>query len=171
MAKELLLLRHAKSSWDEPGLADIDRPLNGRGRKDAGHVGRLMAERGLVPDLVLCSPAARTRETLKLVEEGVGHALKSQAEAAIYMAEPRALLSLLRGLPNESARVMVVGHDPGLPGLALLLAKGSSGPMLDRVKQKFPTAALAVLSTNLESWRALKPGTCELRSFFVPKEL
>ena len=170
MAKELLLLRHAKSSWDEPGLADIDRPLNGRGRKDAGHVGRLLAERGLVPDLVLCSPAARTRETLNLVEEGLGHTLKSRVEDAIYMAEPRALLALLRGLPNESARVMLVGHDPGLPGLVLMLAKGSSGPVLDRVKQKFPTAALAVLRTDLESWAALRPGVCRLEGFFVPRE-
>ncbi|MBM3482271.1 MAG: histidine phosphatase family protein [Alphaproteobacteria bacterium] len=171
MTKELLLLRHAKSSRDEPGLADIDRPLNGRGRKDAVRVGRLMAERGLVPDLALCSPAVRTRETLALVEEGLGRTLNSRIDAVIYMAEPRALLALLRSLTGEIERVMVVGHDPGLPGLALMLAKGSSGPMLDRLKQKFPTAALAVLTTNLDSWRALNPGTCEIRSFFVPKEI
>lgn len=171
MAKELLLLRHAKSSWDEPGLADIDRPLNGRGRKDAFRMGQTMAERGLVPDLVLCSPAVRTCETLALVEEGLGRTLASRIEASIYLAEPRALLALVRAQPSSLSRVMLVGHDPGLPGLALSLAKGATGPLIERVTKKFPTAGLAVLSTNLDSWQALRPGACQLIAFLAPKEL
>lgn len=171
MPKTVILMRHAKSSWDTPGQADIARPLNGRGRKDAKRMGELIAERKLVPDLVLCSSAERTRETLALVEAGIGASLSARLEAAIYLAEPRVLLGLLRALPESVSRVMLLGHDPGIPGLALTLTKGLRGPLLDRIKEKFPTGALAVLSTDLESWAALRPGTCRLDAIFVPREV
>jgi len=171
MPKEIILLRHAKSSWDEPGRSDLDRPLNPRGERDARRIGRFMAERGHSADLVLCSPAKRTRETVALLEEGLGRTLPVKIENAIYLAEPGVLLELLRKAPASAGRVMLVGHDPGMPGLALSLVRDKKGPLVDRLKEKFPTGALAVLHTEADDWRALRPASCSLEAFVVPREL
>ena len=171
MTKQLLLLRHAKSSWDDASLADIDRPLSARGEKSARRIGRHMADAGLAPDLVLCSPSRRTRDTLELVQRSSGLTLSIVVEPRIYLAEFRALLALVRAAPDEVERLMLVGHDPGLPRLAIALTRGQHDALSERLKAKFPTGALAVLSCEAESWRGAKPGTCRLEAFVAPKEL
>jgi phosphohistidine phosphatase len=171
MTKQLLLLRHAKSSWDDAALADIDRPLSARGEKAARRIGRHLAEAGLAPDLVLCSPSRRTRDTLQLVQEDAGLALTVVIEPRIYLAEPRALLALVRAAPEEVGRLMLVGHDPGLPRLAIALTRGQQDALTERLKVKFPTGALAVLGCDVRSWRGVKAGACRLQEFVAPKEL
>jgi phosphohistidine phosphatase len=171
MAKLIFLLRHAKSSWDEPGVADVERPLSPRGERTARRMGRRMADNPLLPELVLCSPARRTVDTLALVEQELGAKLSTRMEPAIYLAEPRALLDLLRKAPDDIERLMLVGHDPGLPRLALILTRGQSGAVIERLKAKFPTGALAIIECEATRWRELKPGACRLSTFIVPREL
>ncbi|MGD9539135.1 MAG: histidine phosphatase family protein [Alphaproteobacteria bacterium] len=171
MTKQLLLLRHAKSSWGDPSLADIDRPLSTRGEKAARRIGHHLAEAGLAPDLVLCSPSRRTRDTLELVQQHAGVTLRTVIEPGLYLAEPQAVLRLVRAVEDKVGRLMLVGHDPGLPGLAVALTRGQRDALTERLAAKFPTGALAVLGCDIEKWRGLKPGACRLEAFVVPKEL
>ena len=122
--KTLYVLRHAKSDWGDSSLRDFDRPLNERGWKAAKSMGREMRARGLAPDLVLVSPAARTTETLVRVEEGFGGKFETLEERSIYLAETETLLGLVRGAPAESDRLMIVGHNPGMHELVLVLSQG-----------------------------------------------
>ncbi len=142
--KTLCLLRHAKSSWDDAALDDFDRPLAERGLKAAPLIGRLMAKRGWLPDLALVSPAARARETWRLVSAELPAPVETRFEPAIYMAAPDDILALLRALPDAASSVILVGHNPGLEQSAALLAGPESDQQaLARMTEKFPTAALA----------------------------
>lgn len=164
--KTLYLLRHAKSSWDDPALGDFDRPLSGRGRKAAPLVGALMAERGWLPGLALVSPAARARDTWARVSAELPEPVETRFEPAIYMAEPEDLLALLRetGTPGS---VILVGHNPGLEQCAALLAGPASDPQARaRTAEKFPTAALARFDVA-----AIEPGGATLTDFVRPKDI
>ncbi len=178
--RRLVLLRHAKSAWPE-GVPDHDRPLGRRGRRDAPAAGRWLRLAGWVPDRVLCSTARRARETWRLAEPGLGARPAVAFEARIYEATGEALLELIRQLPAEARTVAVVGHAPGLPELALALAGGQaagsggasaagSGAALDRLRSKFPTAAIAVLEFH-GPWSGLAPGRAWLASFVTPREM
>ena len=170
MAKTLMLLRHAKSSRENPEIADFDRPLTRRGRRDAPRMGKRMRESGLEPDLVLCSDAKRARETWT----GLAETLKSAApvlfERGLYMANPKVLLNRLHRLAANVGSVLVIGHNPGLEEVARALADGK-GEAFQRLLQKFPTAALARLDFDLEDWRKLEPGSGRLSLFVTPAEL
>ncbi|KFB09518.1 SixA phosphatase family protein [Nitratireductor basaltis] len=170
--RELYLLRHAKSSWDDPALADHDRPLSGRGERAAPLMGRYMAEQGLFPDHVLVSPARRTRRTWKLLASELGQGY-SEAEFHddIYNASADRLLTLLRQVPDDVARVLLVGHNPGLEDLASSLAdEDSDADAAARMREKYPTAALACFEVQ-EQWSALDHGTACLTRFVVPRAL
>lgn len=171
----LLLLRHAKSSWDYPALADYDRPLAKRGQKAAPRMGAEIAALGLRPDLVLCSPAVRTRETLALVLPALGSPPPEVVyDDAIYMAPPTALLKLLRKLPAGPAApttVMVVGHTPGLEELAELLVGGGDEDAQETMAEKYPTGALAVLTFDAQTWSNVGPGAGMLSRFITPAGL
>jgi phosphohistidine phosphatase len=187
--KVLYLLRHAKSSWKDNSLADYDRPLNGRGRRAAkvmgGYLDRYMSSMGPPPDLVLCSTAARTRETLNIVQDNAprtvgGGNVKIEFDDGLYHAAPMDLLGRLQRLADHVGVVLLIGHNPGLEHLALGLteehadctAENVSGKvLLGRMAIKFPTAALAVLETEIKSWRYLKAGGAMLRQFIRPKDL
>ncbi len=166
--KRVYLLRHAKSSWKEPGLADRDRPLSGRGRRAAETIERHLREQRIAPELVLCSPARRARETLERIEPAFG-ARAARVEPQLYGATPDMLLELLRGLPKTVASVMLIGHNPSLELLAVELARPS--PKLRALEAKYPTAALATLAFDVSSWRALDAGTGELVGFVRPRDL
>jgi phosphohistidine phosphatase len=166
IVKRLYLLRHAKSSWDEPGLADRDRPLARRGKRASKVIAKHIWEQGIEPDLVLCSPSARTRETLERI--GVGEGAEVRIEDDIYGASEEGLLDVLRRVPDDVDSVMLIGHNPSLQALALSLAGNGSG--IPRMRQKFPTAALATLDFD-RRWRDLAPGAAELAAFVKPKEL
>lgn len=170
----LLLLRHAKSSWDNPATADYDRPLAKRGQKAAPRMGAEIGALGLRPDLILCSSSARTRETLALALPGFGApAPEVVYDDAIYMATPAALLTLLRMLPAAPtpSSVMILGHNPGLEELAQELTGGGDEPSRKLLADKFPTCALAVLTFDTDAWNQVAPGTGTLTHFLTPARL
>jgi phosphohistidine phosphatase len=164
--KRLYLLRHAKSSRDDAGLADRDRPLAPRGKRASKVMANYLRDERIVPDLVLSSPSVRTQETLERV--GVGERSKVQIEDEIYGASEDDLLEVLRRVPDEVDSVMLIGHNPSLQALAVTLA--GEGSEISSMRQKFPTAGLATLDFD-GGWRQLAPGVAELASFVRPKEL
>jgi len=165
--RTLFLLRHAKSSWDDPALADHDRPLSPRGRRHSKLIAEHMHREEMGPALVLCSSATRTRETLELVRPALGEA-SVVVEDKLYGASSDRLLERIRQMPEEVSSLMLIGHNPGLEQLALALA--SSGDGLGRLEEKFPTAALATLSMP-GTWASLEPGTAGLVAYVVPRQL
>jgi phosphohistidine phosphatase len=167
--RRVYLLRHAKSSWKDRSLADRDRPLAGRGRRAAKAVtGHLEAER-IRPDLVLCSPARRTRETLELVLAAFGDQVEVRLDETLYGASEAELLACLRALPHEVDSVIVIGHNPALEELALALA--SEGAELARMREKYPTAALATIDLPADDWSAIERGSGELVAYVRPRDL
>jgi phosphohistidine phosphatase len=161
--KRLYLLRHAKSSWKDPGLADHDRPLAGRGRRAAKAVARHLRELGIEPELVMCS-TARARETLERLEPVLGTGAV-RVERELYGAG--ALLEQLRGVPDAVGSVLVIGHNPGLQRLAL----ARPAPAVEELEAKYPTAGLAALVFEGPSWRDLDRGSAELVGFVRPRDL
>ena len=157
--RELILLRHAHAEPAGAGQADFDRPLSPQGLAEAEAAGRWLAERGLVPDRVLCSPARRTRETLEAVLAVTGYA-EQRLEPAIYEATPGSLFGVLQA-HDEVERLLLVGHNPGMERLLALLHSGQSGDY-----RGMPTASVAVLS--LPSQQAIEPGAARLASFWWP---
>ncbi len=165
------LLRHAKSSWEDPLLADIDRPLAPRGRRACETMGRYMRFADLRPDLVLSSPSVRTRQTVENVLPALDGDLPVTYEEALYHGRAEALMDRLRQVPDTVNSVLVVGHNPALHALAVSLAGRGAADVMARLRAKFPTAGLATLVLEADHWRDLAPDACELHSFVVPREL
>lgn len=173
--RQLFVLRHAKSSWDDPGLDDQERPLGPRGQRAVKLLAEHVRAAGVRPVLVLCSSARRTRETL----EGVLPGAESTIEPELYDASCATVIKLLRRrVPDETASVMVVGHNPAMHMLVLELV-GAGGPerddraidsKLEEVRHKFPTGALATLAFEC-SWSGLAPGCARLAAYIRPKDL
>jgi phosphohistidine phosphatase len=168
MTKRLYLLRHAKSSWKQPELADHDRPLASRGRRAAKAIARHLRERQIAPELVLCSTARRARETLEWIEPALATAAVRR-EPQLYGASADVLLERLRTVPEDVASVMLIGHNPAIEQLALDLARPS--PERRELEAKFPTAALATLEFVGASWRDVSRGGAELISLVRPRDL
>jgi phosphohistidine phosphatase len=169
------LLRHAKSSWDNPQLVDFDRPLGPRGANAARRMADLIAESDIRPDLIRCSSARRTRETLDYLLPRFTQSRKDKPEIVydddLYLANAAALLSVLRALPRSCRHVMLIGHNPGLHALALdLIGEGPQADIADIVR-KFPTAALAVIAFDSDDWRKLEVGAGKLTLFATPRRL
>ncbi|HXF00507.1 MAG TPA: histidine phosphatase family protein [Solirubrobacterales bacterium] len=165
--KHLFLLRHAKSSWDDPGLDDHDRPLASRGRRASALIADHMSRNRIAPALVLCSSARRTRETLDRVSAALGPA-EILIEPDLYGASSEDLLQRLREVPDEVESVMLVGHQPAIQDLALRLA--AEGPELEALRGKFPTAALATLTFEGD-WSELGQQGSQLAAYVKPKQL
>jgi phosphohistidine phosphatase len=170
--RTLLLLRHAKSSRDDPALADLDRPLTRRGHRAARKLAQRLSDRaGGPPGLVLCSPARRTLETLEPLSRRLPVDAAVLVERGLYLAGAERLLRRLRRLPDAARDVLVVGHDPGLHELALALARPGRSRDLARLREKHPTGALVVLALDLSCWRDLEPGTGRLVEYTIPRDL
>ena len=169
--KTLALLRHAKSSWDHPDLRDFDRPLNRRGREAAAAMGAEIKRRGLAFDAVLASPARRVVETVERLEEGYGRTLQPRFDERIYQASSHLLLSILQAVDEPVERVLMIGHNPGLQGLATLIARKDGQGLYRRIADHFPTAALALFTLDAERWADLKPGGGMVEAFLKPREL
>jgi phosphohistidine phosphatase len=148
--KTLLVLRHAKSSWSEPGLDDHERPLNERGRRDAPRMGALVREYGLMPDVVLSSDAVRARLTAEAVADAARYAGEILLEPRLYMASPADIRSLLATVRENAETVMIVGHNPGLEQLV---------EHLTRVRHDLPTATLVEIGLAIDQWRDLTLST------------
>lgn len=170
--KTLTLLRHAKSSWDDPVARDFDRPLNARGRKAAVTIGRYLRGEKLSFDHVVASPAIRIVETVEEVEAGYGGALAPAWDRRVYLASASSLLDVVHELPEGADSALLIGHNPGLEDLILLLIPDRAGDALrDAVEEKFPTAALATLTFAADSWAQVKAGGGVLVSFTRPRDL
>ena len=169
--RRLLLLRHAKSAW--PDVPDSERPLNDRGRRDAPSMGRWLQSSGYAPDMVLCSTACRTRETWDLLAPELDTTPPVHYEQRIYEATALSLLHLLRETGNGYRTVLLIGHNPSVAELAIGIAQMTDGPAgqpLERAREKFPTAAVAVLDFQGE-WADLTPGDVRMTDFAVPREI
>ena len=170
MLKTVLLFRHAKSSRDDPAAADFDRPLAKRGRRDAPRMGKWMREAGIEPDLILCSDAKRARETW----HGLSQTLHSTApvlfERGLYLAGAKVLSNRLRRLTGNINSVLVIAHNPGLEEVAQALSD-RRGEAFERLRLKFPTAALARLDFKLDDWSKLEMGSGRLTLIVTPADL
>lgn len=166
--RTLVLMRHAKSAWPV-GVDDLDRPLNERGRRDAPAAGRWLMENVGVPDLVVLSPARRTRETVDHVVATWAKTTTAGSvwiENAMYEATASTLAAIIAGLPDEAQRVVLVGHNPGLADAASTWPMTSSVQAQDVIANKFPTSALAVISIT-GSW--MRPSSAHLDQIAVPR--
>ena len=165
----LWLLRHAKSSWDDPTLEDEDRPLAPRGARAADRMRDYLDRERIRPDLVLCSSALRTRQTLARVLPALGPELEIQIEPSMYTFHAVELLDRLRRIDEGIASVMLIGHNPAIQELAVRLADRGDG--LDRLVQKFPTGGLAELELPSDAWWELGERGGVLTRFMIPREL
>ena len=150
-------------------MEDVDRPLAPRGARAADRMCDYLNAEEIRPELVLCSSALRTRETLARILPGLGSELTVRIEPSLYSFDADALLQRLQQLPADVGSVMLIGHNPAMQELASLLA--ARGDRLDELRRGFPTAALAELDLGGGSWRELAPGTGRLTRFIVPREL
>ena len=169
--KTLYLLRHAKSAWDDAGLADHDRPLAPRGRKAAPRVGAYMKAHAMRPDLVIASTARRAADTADLVLAAIGHAVPVEREHGLYLCGSHVLLERLRDAPDGVAALMLVAHNPDLHELATLLAGEGPPKALESLRGKFPTAACAVLGFDVVRWSEVQPGDGRLLDWILPRTL
>ncbi|WP_026620122.1 phosphohistidine phosphatase [Ensifer sp. WSM1721] len=168
--RRLMLLRHAKSAWPD-GVADHRRPLAGRGRKAAPAIGAFMARQELIPDLALVSTARRAQETWELVAEALPHEVEARDAVGIYEVAAAAMIDVIRKVEPTVEKLLIVGHNPGMAELALLLAGSGNAVALERLEAKFPTAGLAVIDFTIEQWSEIAPGTGRLVQFVTPRML
>ncbi|MFI2435184.1 SixA phosphatase family protein [Streptomyces sp. NPDC018693] len=166
--RRLVVLRHAKSAWPE-GVADHERPLAPRGRRDAPAAGRALAEADCLPDLALCSTAVRARRTWELASAQWGTPPRVRYDERLYAADVTDLLTVIHETPPEVRTLLLIGHNPGLEQLVLTLAGDGLGDTLDTVRTKFPTSAIAVLAWYGRTWHTLAPGAALLTSTTVPR--
>jgi len=166
--KTLSLLRHAKSGWDDPSLSDFARPLNARGRGAARAMGRELRALGLGWDCVLASPAARVTETIDGLAESYGP-LAPVYDERIYLAPLDTLLELVRATDDAHATLLIVGHNPGMERLALLLSRG--GALHDELALKYPTGALAEIAFPVDHWCDVAESGGTLARFLRPRDL
>lgn len=170
--KTLILLRHAKSSWDDPVERDFDRPLNKKGHRAALAVGRKLHELAFHFDQVVASPAARVRETIDSLEQGYGRPLEPHFDRRIYLASASALLEVIHGVPDSADMLLLIGHNPGLEELVFLLVPDRETDFeRDKVEQKYPTAAVAEIRLSVDRWSEVSASSGHLTRFIRPRDL
>jgi phosphohistidine phosphatase len=169
--RRLLLLRHAKAERSEPGTKDFARVLIDRGRKDAAKIGVYMAAHALVPDRVVLSPAARTQETWKYAANAFHPAPAAKSAERVYDATPHAILGVIKDTPASAHTLMVIGHNPGLHELALMLIATGDVDARERLREKLPTSGLVIIDFAFDNWSKLHPQSGRLERFVSPKTL
>lgn len=175
MIRRLILLRHAKSAWDDVTLDDKARPLNARGRRDAPRMGAWLASQNIKPDLVLVSTAVRTRETWLLfspaLSAGDRGAPKELLRDDLYHAEAQRIVDVVRATDAAVSTLLLIGHNSGMEEAAALLVGRGKDAVRKAMAAKFPTAALAIITFEVGSWRDIAAGTGYLDAFVTPKSL
>jgi phosphohistidine phosphatase len=169
--RRLLLLRHAKAERSEPGTKDHSRVLIDRGRKDAVKIGAYMAGHALVPDRVVLSPAARTQETWKYAAAAFHPAPAAMTAERLYEATPHVILAVVKDIPASAHTLLVVGHNPGLHELALMLIATGDIDTRERLREKLPTSGLVIIDFAFDNWSKLHPQSGRLERFVSPKSL
>ncbi len=168
--RRLMLARHAKSSWGDLTLGDHDRPLNDRGRRSAPLVGSELAALDCIPDVVYSSTSARTRETWRLMEPEFGGHPRVEFLRDLYLASPRVVLATVAATPQGAQTVMVLGHNPSTQALAAYLSRTGDEGEIDRLRNKFPTGAVAVIGLSSDDWTKAEEGG-ELIHLITPRRL
>ena len=172
MVKTILLLRHAKSAWSDTRLDDHDRPLNRRGERAAQAMADHIARRAPRPDLILCSTSTRTRQTLApLLKRLAGPPSPVSFERDLYLASEDTLLSHLQALSEDVSAVLLIAHNDGIWRLAERLAGTGPADVMARLREKYPTGALAILRAPDGQWRDLGSHAAELLAFVRPRDL
>ena len=171
--KTLILLRHAKSGWDDPVARDYDRPLNPRGRLAAALVGQHASATAMRADSILASPALRVTETLDLFQPAAGlEKIEPHWDRRIYLASSATLLDCLHDLSDSDDVVLMSGHNPGMEDLILdLVPDDGSSPLRDLAEEAFPTAALATIEFDIDSWSRIDQQMGRLTGFVRPRDL
>ncbi len=170
--KRLTVLRHAKSSWDDPVERDFDRPLNGKGLKAAQAMGAWMRQEGLAFDHVIASPAVRVTETLAGVSMSYGEEIAAEWDRRVYLASNMTLLDIVHEVDDGVESLLLAGHNSGLEDLVLLLGADRKGDkLLAAVEEKYPTGALAELEFDVDSWADIEAGKGVLTRFMRPRDL
>lgn len=166
--RHLYLLRHAKSLWSDPTIVDIERPLSDRGHRDAKRMSRYLKRKGLQVDLVLCSSSRRTTETLQAIEPALGPTTAVMIEDALYTFDVDHILQRLSDVSADTKSVMVIGHNPAIQALAVLLTR--PGSLKDQISLKYPTAALTLVALENKSWDLSEPVVSQT-DFIAPADL
>ena len=169
--RRLLLFRHAKAERSEPGMEDRSRKLIERGRKDAARIGAYMASHALVPDRALISPSARTQETWKFAAAAIRSAPAGASVERLYDATPHAILAAIKETPASAHTLLVVGHNPGLHELALMLVASGDIEIREQLREKLPTAGLIIIDFAFDEWSKVHPRSGRLERFITPKLL
>jgi phosphohistidine phosphatase len=169
--RRLVLLRHAKSSWSDPDLADSERPLAPRGERAARLIAGQLVKRKLQPDRVLCSTAKRTRETWNRIRPVLAHPPEEVLEPELYLAEPPTLLARIRQTPPRVGTLLVIGHNPGLQQFAAMLAERAHPELAERLRAKFPTAAMLAFAFEGADWSGLAECPLEFLAYDIPRDL
>ncbi len=160
--KTLLIMRHGKSSWKDDKLPDNERPLKKRGRKDSAHMGELLKKKDLIPDVVLCSTAKRSRQTADILLEEMDYKGEVQYLDSLYMAETEVFFNVLHALPDYAC-VLIIGHNPGLETLLQMMTNDINS---------LPTAAVAHVTLPIEHWEEFHADTSgELKNLWLPREI
>lgn len=169
--KTLTLLRHAKSGWDDKIPRDFDRPLNAKGRRAAQAMGRHMRAEGLMFDRVVASPAVRVVETLAEIGTGYGAAIDPVWDKRVYLASATTLLDVVHETVADATRLLIVGHNPGLEDLVMLLVADGAPDLRAAIEEKYPTATIAELRFDGDDWAGVTPGAARLTRFTRPRDL
>ena len=169
--KHLRLLRHAKSSWEDANLADRDRPLNERGIEAATAIATHLHGLSAQPELILCSYARRTRETLSALIIELERSVHIRIEDGLYLADEKVLLDRLQRVPESYLSVLLIGHNPALHELATFISSNKKGERYEKLSEKYPTGALASFEVTAPAWRELGKGSARLVDFVSPGDL
>jgi phosphohistidine phosphatase len=169
--RTLHLLRHAKSSWDQPGLADHDRQLSGRGRKAGEQLADYLRRSGYRPGLVICSSALRARQTLDLIAGGLGVGVPVRIDEQLYTADADDVWTLVHHLPDDVDEAMIIGHNPPLHELAISLATEGDDELRARLQAKLSTGGLVTIVWAADTWSNLRRSSAALHGYVRPRDL
>ncbi len=167
----LMLLRHAKSSWSDAKLSDRARPLTGRGKKAAKAMGEYLSKEGLVPELILASPAERAQQTLQLVQPSLNVERVETVDRLYDFGDGEALLDVIHTHGGSAKSLMLIGHNPAIEGLAEMLVGSGDKSLREDMTSKYPTAGLAVIDFKGKGWDKISAGTGKLVRFVKPRAL
>ncbi len=169
--RRLLLLRHAKAERSEPGMQDRSRGLIDRGRKEAAKIGTYMAGHALVPERVVVSPAARAQETWKSASSAFRTSPAAMSTEKLYDATPHSILGVIKDTPTTVHTLLIIGHNPGLHELALMLVASGDIDARERLREKLPTSGLVIIDFAFDNWAKLHPQSGRLERFVSPRSL
>ena len=167
----LSIVRHAKSSWGDPGLRDIDRPLNDRGKGQAQQLGNYMSDEMIAPDLIICSSAKRARQTLKQMKKNWLSEAELIIESRLYLASPNTITALLGEYGQNHSHIMIIGHNPGLHMLAHKLAVRGDDDDLAILQEKYPTGTLCGIRSKADKWKKIGKAAGTLIYLATPRQL